>query len=406
MQPCLYTPNRYRSTALIVWAIFLVVIAVLVNLPGKQGMIYPTYVDAGHHIRTGESLYSLHRPIPEGRDLFRYSPAAAVLLIPWEFIPSSIGSVLWRWGQVLALLLAMRAWCKIATPPVDWYLVILLALPICGGNVHNGQLNTLVAALLIASLVAFQGERFWLAGLAIALATAIKGYPLAMGLLLCVIDFRRFVLPLLVSLAALALMPFAVQDYQYVFQQYSDWIQLVTGDDRSKYALDVGYFNLQRLLLRWGLEITSKQYLALEMFAGLSAALFVLAGIWKLKWQRSQAIQVAGWMGFLWMTLFGPTTESATYILLAMPIAHACLTVFQRPLLDRLLVWTCYILMLSNVVINWLPSATANELRTLMPQPHGAVLLMIWMVLESLRFGRDESVKQTVPSPPCPHLQS
>jgi hypothetical protein len=43
--------------------------------------------------------------------------------------------------------------------------------------------------------------------------------------------------------------------------------------------------------------------------------------------------------------------------------------------------------MLSNVVINWLPSSTANSLRTLMPQAHAAVLLLIWTVLDALRYG-------------------
>jgi len=374
--------------ALLIWGIFLVVIAILINLPRKQGKLYPTFVDAGRHFRNGEPLYQLDQKLIHDRDQYRYSPAATSLLVPWDYLPLSVGSVLWRWGQIIALLLAMKVWSRIAIPPVTWPAMFLLALPLCGGNVHNAQINPLVAALLLGSLLAFHGRYFWLAAFAIALGTAFKGYPLAMGLLLCLVDVRRFTLPLVVAHVAVLALPFAMQDQQYVLQQYRDWVQLLTMDDRSHFTLDAGYFNLQRLLLRYGWSISQSAYRVIELAAGLAAALFLCWGMWKQKWPRYHAIQVAGGLGVIWMTLFGPTTESSTYILLAALLSYACLVVLQRSRGERILVWTAYALMVSNVVINWFPSSIADNLRTLMPQAHGAVLLLIWIVMDAVRYGR------------------
>ena len=91
------------------------------------------------------------------------------------------------------------------------------------------------------------------------------------------------------------------------------------------------------------------------------------------------------------MTLFGPTTESSTYILIAGLIGHAVMVVVHRPVAERILVWTAYGLMISTVVINWFPQSIANDLRTLMPQPHAAMLLLIWVVIDSLRVGNNEA---------------
>ncbi|HQR06244.1 MAG TPA: glycosyltransferase family 87 protein [Gemmatales bacterium] len=383
------SPRQLELTALMIWSIFLIVIAVLVSRPGKQGRIFPTYVDAGRHFRLGEPLYSTG-PIADDRDLYRYSPIASVLFIPWDFISLPLSSVLWRWGQIIAFLWALKAWSRITIPNVPWPALFLLALPICGGNVNNAQINPLVAALLLGSLVAFHGRHYWLAAFAIGIATAFKGYPLSLGLLLCLIDFRRFTLPLVVAHLAVACLPFAIQDHQYVVQQFREWVHLVTLDDRSQYTLDTGYFDFQRVLLRWGVTISQMQYRIIEVAVGLVAAGFLCWGMWKQQWSRSKAIYVAGGLGFLWMTLFGPTTESATYILIAGFICHAVIVVGHRSLWERILVWTAYALMISNVVINWFPQSIANDLRTLMPQPHAAMLLLIWVLMDSLRTGDSE----------------
>lgn len=390
MQRWLPSARRLEITALMIWSIFLIVIAVLVSRPGKQGRIYPTYVDAGRHFRLGEPLYP-KGPIAEDRDLYRYSPIASVFFIPWDFIPLPLGAVLWRWFQIIAFLWALKAWSRIAIPSVPWSALFLLALPLCGGNVNNAQINPLVAALLLGSIVAFHGRHYWLAAVAIAIATAFKGYPLALGLLLCLIDFWRFTLPLIVALLAVAALPFAIQDQQYVVQQFREWMQLVATDDRSQYTLDTGYFDFQRVLLRWGVVIPQLYYRIIEVVVGLAAAVFLSWGLWKQQWSRTKAIQVAGGMGFLWMTLFGPTTESSTYILIAGLICHAVIVVVHRSLWQRIVVWTAYGLMLSTVVINWFPQSIANDLRTLMPQPHAAMLLLIWVVIVSLRVGNSET---------------
>src|SRR5947209_7290312 len=104
-------------TALLVWAMALIGVAVVVSRPGKGGKLYPTFVAAGEHLRNGEPVYG---PVPDGQDQFRYSPLVAAAFAPWAELPDPVGAVLWRGLQALALLIVLRAWAGVAVPRVPW----------------------------------------------------------------------------------------------------------------------------------------------------------------------------------------------------------------------------------------------------------------------------------------------
>lgn len=377
--------THWQRAASLSWALLLIIVAVIINMPGKQGKLYPTFVDAGHHFLHGESLYPVNTTIAKDRDLFRYSPVATLMMIPFDGLPYAFGSILWRWSQAILLVVSLCIWGKQAFPPVAWPGLLLLCLPLCGGNVHNGQVNPLILTLILVSIIAFQAERFWLAALAIAIASAFKGYPIVLGGLFCLIDWKRFLLPFLACCLGIILAPFAVQESSYVLTQYQEWITIISKDDRSLYDLHTGYHNFQRLLLRWGISMSVSEYRILEIIAGLLAAWYLLIGIHYWQWAREKSAYLAGGLAIIWMTLFGPATETATYMLLAPYLVQACLVVRQRASWQRLMIWGAYLLLLSNVVINWFAPPLAHPWLSQVPQAHGSLLWLGWFLWDAAR---------------------
>jgi hypothetical protein len=361
--------------ALAAWAIALLAVAVAVSRPGKAGKLYPTFVAAGEHFKNGDPVYGR---IPPDQDQYRYSPLVAAAFAPWSELPTPIGAVLWRWLQAGAFLLALRAWSRVAVPQVSFPALAILCLPLALGNVFNAQLNPLVAALLLAGLTAFARDRYWLAAVAVAGATAFKVYPLAVGLLLCVIEPRRFAPRLFLAVAVGFALPFAFQSPEYISHQFADWFERVGTDDRTNQPLERGYHDFQKLLRRWGEPTPLAAYRGTEVLAGCAAA-----GLVYLSRRQSHGhrVQLCAGLGLIWCTLFGPATESATYMLLAPVAAQAVIAVTSRLLWERVWVRGAYLLLLSVPVALWFPRSVSDPYRALIPQAHGALILFGWMIL-------------------------
>ena len=368
-----------RRIAIGAWIATALAVAIVVTV-GKPGKLYPTFAAAGEHFRNGEPLYpdiTEHSQI-----LYRYSPAATAALVPLSFMPIAVGGMLWRCVQAFAMFFALRAWARVASPAVPWPYLALLALPLSIGNIHNGQLNLLVAALMLGGVVAFSRDRYWLAALAIVGAAVFKIYPLSLGLLLGVIEPRRFAPKLLLFTVIAFAIPFAMQSPDYVAEQYEHWFQLIENDDRTHEPWHRGYHDFRKVLLRWELPITADAYRGIQVAVGCAAAGVVLIGRWR-KWDRPRLIQTSTSLGFLWCTLFGPATESATYVLLAPLAAYAVAVARDRAIWERAWVIFVYAILLASNMIHWFPYSVSHVFRgTLIPQPHAALLLLAWSILQ------------------------
>jgi hypothetical protein len=95
---------------------------------------------------------------------------------------------------------------------------------------------------------------------------------------------------------------------------------------------------------------------------------------------RAERVHACAGLGLVWCTLFGPATESATYMLLAPVTAQAVIAVSGRPLWERVAVRGSYLLMLSVPVALWFPRSVSDPYRALIPQAHGALLLLAWTI--------------------------
>src|SRR5262245_30093479 len=178
--------------ATLVWGAVVVAVCARAAWQPRQRNLCPTWAAAGADWRAGADVYRAWWPPP--LDQFRYSPAVAALLAPYALLPERVGNVAWRLLNAGALLGAFAWWLGCAAPaapPRQRGILFLLLVPLALGSLNNGQPNLLLAGLLLAAVAAAAHGRWALCAACVALATAFKVYPLALGLLLAAAYPRR-----------------------------------------------------------------------------------------------------------------------------------------------------------------------------------------------------------------------
>jgi hypothetical protein len=368
--------RRWARAAAAVWAAVLVAVCARgAWQPGKHSL-YATYAAAGRHWLAAEGLYAWDGADPNV-DSFRYSPLVAALLAPFSRLPAGTGGVLWRLLNGAALLGGFAAWVRTlpgAAGAGRRARLFLLLVPLALASLNNGQVNPMMTGLLLGAAAAAARGR-WSAGAAcVALATALKVYPLALGLLLAAAYPRRFAPRLLLAVAAAAALPFLLGPPGYVAGQYAEWARLLAADDRTSWPPAIGYRDLWLLLKLAGAPVGPRAYLAVQMAAGAGCAVLCVAG--RLRgWPREKVCAAALALGTCWMALLGPATESCTYVVLGPALAWALVDARAGPWpagLRRLPDAALALLMLA--VLAGLSPFT-REVHARGPHPLGALLL-------------------------------
>ncbi len=304
------------------WGLWLAAItAVLVRIcltPGSRS-VYRNFHAGGARWLAGANLY------PKVGE-FLYSPFAAAFFAPFAILPDGPAEVFWRLINVAAFAGGFAAWLR-STPAVPIRSAVyawLLLLPLSVGNFFNGQANPLMIGLLMFAVLACRHERWLLAAFCVALPAFFKVYPLSVGLLLAVLHPRKFPLRLAFALVSLFVLSLLLQKPIYALDQYVNWIHSLRMDPRrtlNYYGTDRDFWLLLRLL---HVPITQQAWAILQALAGATLA----AWLW-IAQRRGQPPDRLDFLlltlGACWMLLFGPETESATYVILAPPLLLAWL---------------------------------------------------------------------------------
>src|SRR5262245_13894598 len=187
----------WGRTATVAWAVAIAVVAFAAARWPHVHNIYPTYAVAGGNWLAGADCYHYYFEAGDARvDLFRYSPLFAAFMAPWSVLPLGLGGALWRLLLGASLLVPAAWWVRRgpAAPlaPGRRGLLFLFLLPLALESFQNGQVNPPVAGLLLAAVTAVELESWWVAAACVVLATCLKGYPLAVGLLILAAHPRRF----------------------------------------------------------------------------------------------------------------------------------------------------------------------------------------------------------------------
>jgi hypothetical protein len=308
----------------------------------------------------------------------------AVALTPFSLVPDRLGNVLWQLLNA-GVYLGALAWCCCRLLPSTWTrvqraLFFILILPMSAGSLSNGQSNALVMGCILVAVVGVAGKRWNLASISMAVACLFKAYPIAVGLLLAV-GYRRhfadrFALALLAGLAA----PFVMQKPAYVAAQYQGWLQHLQSDDRQQLPPEETYRDLRLLCRVWLTPLSARAYLVVQLAAagGIAALCF---GARKALGSEERFLALILALGCCWMTVFGPATESCTYLLLAPPLAWALIQAWREPEngMARTVLLACYALFVVHQVALWFPGG--KRLGGWGPQPLAALLFCACLVI-------------------------
>ena len=405
-------PTRPVWTWVAIWAWGIALLAICVRVgysPHRQSVYAADYVRAGWHWLHGAEVYKY-------RQGFIYSPPTAAFFAPFSMFADPVSGILWRLFGAGCLLGAAVAWLGSDLAGLGRFpaagktaggvsVGCLLFLPLAVGNMNLGQMNVLILALVAVSVLAARRQSWTLAAVLIALATFVKIYPLALGLLLVTLYPRQFSWRLASALAALFVLSFGLQHPSYVWREYGQWFATLGGDRRLDNGLYLTWRDFGYLLRVCGVPVSDRAYRAIEILAGGGLALFLFLGQRRGGWSQEKLLGGVFCLGCAWMMLFGPATEAATYVVLALPVCGALVAAWSLPSgfpVDRFVVsWrvlltTTYVLLLLADLLNGWWQGHTRHLFTRTLQPMAALLFtgnVVWLLL------RGTPAASTVPLP-------
>ena len=403
-------PHSLKTITQAVWVFALVFLVARYRAGGVHHVhtfddyyAFKDYVLAGHHWIQGEYLYGNWRG-------FIYSPIVAVFFAPLSILPSAVAYVLWLLLNVSVFFIGLAALLESHIIPdlkrESFALIYLLLAPCALGNLDVGQANPLLVGLLMSSVTAVHREQWNIAAVCIGLATFFKIYPLAAGMLICVVAPRRFIWRLLLMLLILALAPYLLQHWSYVTHQYEAWIATRASDNRLSYSIKYAPIDLWFLIHVIGhLPISAASYTLIQIATGGLIAIFCIWGRWKT-WNIQRVLCALFFLVSIWMTLCGPATEAHTYLLMAPALVVALVKSFQdrQSLSLRALVSGAFILqMLHTTRINCL--LHVKQAWVFIPQPLSAILFatycLLWLSNDSFWTTKKAEVRnqELIPGP-------
>jgi len=338
-------PAQFLAAAL--WIIAVAAVLIHVWIKPEANTLYKVFHDGGARWLAGKNLY------PKVNE-YIYSPFAAAFFAPFTLLPDNVAGILWRLISIAAYTGAFWAWLKRTISPAQMIaLAWILLLPLSIGDIFNGQANPLVIGLLMLAIVACRRQRWMIAALCVGVAAYFKVYPLAIGLLLAVIHPRKFPLRLAAALIAIFAISLILQRPSYVLPQYANWIHSLRQDPRRT----EGFFGLYRdfwlilRVLRIPVSLTAWAILQVAAGAALAAYLFLIQRRGALPEQMDFLLLA---LGTCWMLLFGPATESSTYMIIAPPLLLAVMRWLDAAPVYLGCATTAYLLLIaSQMLTSW-----------------------------------------------------
>jgi hypothetical protein len=281
MQPA--SRPRLESVVAFVWIVLILGIAIHAHIFPWAHTVYEIYGPAARKWWAGRDLYA--RDI----DYFRYSPLAAISFTPFAMLADAYGNPLWKVVNCAFFAVGLATWARRGLPTsLDsrqraW--IFLLVLPLSLHSMYIGQANLFMLGAILLSLAAGAEERWNACAAWLAAATLIKGYPLALGMLLSVLCWRQFLARYTVALALGCLLPFATRPPSLVASQYASWVhhlRLSTGLMRERLR------SIDHLLRLYHHPITPATFAKLGLVSGVIVLGLSLLAFWRLGERRQQ----------------------------------------------------------------------------------------------------------------------
>ena len=190
---------------------------------------YAKWFSVGQTVLEGGDIYA---PRGDGTFQFMYPPTAAVLFA----IPSYFGelsviivlvvlySVAWLASSVLSVFLATGTAAR--AEPMLYLLPGVCCLPYVSENFLLGQPNLLLLAFMLGAFACLRTGKEWNAGALVAVASAIKAFPvLAIGYLVYRRHWKATLSTLLFLILLLVVLPSPFRGFERNLQDLNTWAE-------------------------------------------------------------------------------------------------------------------------------------------------------------------------------------
>lgn len=299
------------------------------------------------HLLDQKQLFHPYRP--EQYDVFKYSPTFALFFGLFSWGSDLVGLILWNSLNLLLPLYAIqRIWNHFQKPNSKIVYVLTLALLLeSATSALNSQSNGLMLGLMLLTVVAIQKNQFSKAIVFIALSAFIKIFGLVLFALFLIkpgiSSWRKLLFTTITVFAFLFLIPLVVVDWNYLLQQYQEWLRLLRNDSSVfvKYSVMgwmMSWFTLtpnKTLVLILGLitqflpillvlfnksfrfdQFSTNQFSQTQpkklaqFYAGFSQ--FPSRGLYQYP---SKFLEIWAYTWIIWVVIFNHMAESATFII-------------------------------------------------------------------------------------------
>ncbi len=374
-------PLPIRWVAIIWFALVVGVTGRVVTSKPTSQTVLPIYLTAGERWLHAENLYA---PIPEF-DVYRNPPLIAAGFAPLTYLPAKVAGVVVRLVSVSLFLWGLirvrrNLLTELSPSQAGW--MFLLASVLVIPSFNNGQVNTLIAAVSLHGVAAASQMKWWQAALWLSIAGWIKLYPFAIGLLVTLALPWRFGARFLLCTVAGFVLPFVLNDFAYVWDQYGDYVRYLGDDDRTYAPLSRvprDWTALPRFVFDWVPTPTVTKVVSLTV-----ALLFAALVYFRSHVKRVESLLLTLCLSGIWMTAFGPATEMNTYSLLAAVAPIIMVTCSPQPRWRIALTGFGYGLLAITVMRGMFPDDW--KFNVLGPQALGTLLLLIVTLRSELRY--------------------
>ncbi len=270
---------------------------------------YQVYINASDNIFYKQNLYAKYGIL----DYFKYSPLAALMIVPFSLLIDEVGMFLFLFLQYWLFFWGFWRWARAAGFRLDQsssmmllaYISVvsdsILAIQIC-------QVNAGIFGLMLLAAAQYSEGKYMKSGLLLSLATNLKIFPFTLAFCFLTDFKKKFWLAFWIGLAFWFVLPVLFIGVDYNFELLGEWYKLMTWDQtRNLEMLDIGNF----LDLHFRIPQAVRNPMAV-----LSGVLIGAATLYLFRKNRTGLISrflvpVNG----LYILLFSYLSESATSIL-------------------------------------------------------------------------------------------
>ncbi|HXT57362.1 MAG TPA: glycosyltransferase 87 family protein [Pirellulales bacterium] len=370
--------RHWTRFSLGIWIAVVAVLTIYAYCLPNMHTVYDIYLGAARRWLTGDDIYL------RTREFYRYSPLFAVSLTPLAPLSDSLGAAIWKLVNCGLFAWGLGAWARRLVPArlgrAEIATMFMLALPLSLHSMYNSQANLMMLGSVLLGLASAAEGRWNRAAAWLAWATLIKGYPLALAMLVAGIYPRQFALKYVAALGLGLLLPFAAQNPQLVEWQYANWFaHLMDSTAMMRERLR----SIDQLFVIYGQPLRPSTFALCGAAAGAAtfgACLFIARRTTDARERLSRTFELFA----LWSVLFGPATESCTYVVAAPAIAWRLLDALRRPSGGATLaLLVASLLMMGPMVTDMFGSLVRNFANQHGSQPLGGLLLLGYLLLQT-----------------------